>query len=618
MASSSGVSASPAIISKWRPLPGAVIRVFGDLRFRIDGQLLALAFAPDGTACSVEEPGILRHWAADTGQELSKATLTDVDLLWAFSPDAKRLASGTDDLSLWDVASGRLLATLSQPSFLTALSFRADGRFLAAGYEDGIVRLWEVASGSLRGELEGVEAPISAVAFSLDGKSVAAAGEDKTIGLWNAGNGDFRGRLLGHSDRIQALAWHPGGKLLVSGGWDTTARVWDTTTLETTMLLNGHGDVVSALAFSPDGQLLASADSNNTVWIWDHARCKSKFALQGHAGEITCLAFRRDGQQLLSGGQDRRLILWDVSAGRNLTPTADAHSEVGRLDLSADGRRLAHANGSNVVRVWDVHGGTSLFEAKHASDIYAVASSPDGQWLATGDLRGQIQLWSVPQKRVVRALEMHKHGVTGLAFSADSRTLASAGGTDGYVYLWSLTNFEPVLLVPVATDRCTVETIAFVPGTNLIAAGGMEWLSTRSSEGVICLWDHVERSKVMSFAMGTSRLAARPDGKQLAAATLTDSVCLWELESQTLTAELIGHQASVTGLAYGRDGDLLATGSTDGVVRLWDTESGDCLGHLDLESPICDLALSVDGRWLFTANANTTCTMIDAARLTRR
>jgi WD40 repeat protein len=609
----SSTSASTISPSGSRSISPAVVRVFGDLQFRIDGQLFALAFAPDGSAWSVEEPGILRRWNAETGQELSKALLTDVDLLWAFSPDARQLASGTDDLSFWDVSDGQLLATVSQPAFLTALSFRFDGQVLAAGYEDGVVRLWQ--SGALKAELAGLDAPVSAVAFSPDGKSVAAAGEDKTIGLWDTATGDFRGRLIGHSDRIQALAWHPRGKLLVSGGWDTTARVWDTTTLETAMLLNGQGDVVSALAFSPDGQMLASADSNNTVWLWDHARCKSTFALQGHAGEITCLAFRGDGRRLLSGGQDRRLILWDVVAGKNLTPTADAHSEVGRLDLSADGRRLAHVNGSNAVRIWDVQSGASVFEAKHSSEIYAVASSSDGRWLATGDLRGEIQLWSVPEKRLVRKLEMHRHEVTGLAFRPDSTTLASAGGTDGYVYLWSLTTFEPNLLVPIATDRCTVESIAFVPGTDLIAAGGLEWLTTRSSEGIICLWDHVERTKVVSFPMGTNRLTVRPDGKQLAAATLTDSVCLWDLVSQTLTAELIGHQAGVTGLAYGRGGELLATGSEDGSVRMWNTHTGDCLGVLDLEFPIRDIAFSSDGRWLFTANANTTCTMIDASRV---
>jgi WD40 repeat protein len=183
------------------------------------------------------------------------------------------------------------------------------------------------------------------------------------------------------------------------------------------------------------------------------------------------------------------------------------------------------------------------------------------------------------------------------------------------VYLWSLASFEPSLLVPVATDRCTVESLAFVPGTNLLAAGGLEWLSTRGAEGVICIWDFVQRSRAMSFAMGTSKLAVRSDGKQLAAATQMESVCLWDLTSQSLAVELTGHEATVTGLAYGRGGDTLVTGSDDGSIRLWDTQTGRELSVLDLESPIRDVAYSADGRWIFTANANTTCTMIDAGRL---
>src|SRR5437870_4462653 len=80
-----------------------VARVFGEPNLHADNDLLALAYATDGTLWSVEEPGILRRWAAD-GRLLGRHFLSDLETLWVFSPNAELVASGSDDLVVWEVA----------------------------------------------------------------------------------------------------------------------------------------------------------------------------------------------------------------------------------------------------------------------------------------------------------------------------------------------------------------------------------------------------------------------------------------------------------------------------------------------------------------------------------
>src|SRR5207237_112650 len=106
------------------------------------------------------------------------------ETLWAFSGDGRLLASASNDLSLWHVESGRLLATLAQPSWITALAFAASGRRLATGHDDGGVRVWDLTHGALTGDLAGHDQPISAVVFSPDGRRLASAGEDRVLRLW--------------------------------------------------------------------------------------------------------------------------------------------------------------------------------------------------------------------------------------------------------------------------------------------------------------------------------------------------------------------------------------------------------------------------------------------------
>src|SRR5262249_52806360 len=84
--------------------PTHATRVFGTARFHANGDLQALAFTADGSIRSVEEPGVLCHWNATTGQPLLRQHLSDVETLWVFSSDGRLLASASDDLSLWDAA----------------------------------------------------------------------------------------------------------------------------------------------------------------------------------------------------------------------------------------------------------------------------------------------------------------------------------------------------------------------------------------------------------------------------------------------------------------------------------------------------------------------------------
>ncbi len=643
----SGSPAAPA--GPNGPVLGSpILRVLGETPFCLDGELLALAFAADGTAWSVEEGGVLRQWDLAGGLR-RKHALSDLEFLWAFSPNATLVASASDELCLWATASGQLLGTFGEfeeSSWVTAQAFRPDNRLLATGHDDGSVRLWSFAGGEQHGRFEAHDRPISCLAFSRDGRRLAVASEDKTISIWDALSARRVGLLPGHTDRVAALAWHPYRAELVSAGWDGMARVWNVDTLEPVILLNAHEELVSALAFSPDGRLLACADNNHVVWIWDADAHRPLHLLGGHAEGISALAFHPDGKWLLSGGRERRLMLWNVSADdllkeaggrRNDEKRAGDSSssfilppssfrvgqpvaqfpqsvDVARISPHPDGRRLACVSGGPAVQVWDALEARRLFQIDQP-DAQALCFSPDGEWLATGDAAGRVHLWSVEQRHQRQPFQTHGGGITSLDFSLDGRLLAAGNGTGGCVYLWSVPDFEPVLLIPEATERGTVEAVRFVPGSSMLAVAGLNWLSGADPEGVVCLWDFAGRRKLISFECDATRLAARPDGAQLAANTGDGTICFWDLKRLRLSSERIDHGSTIRGLAYDPTGRFLASAGDDGVVRLWRAESGTPAGSLDRDTPIKDLAISSDGRLLFTANSNLTCYVVDVRHI---
>jgi WD40 repeat protein len=600
-----------------------VLRVFGDLCFHADGDLQALAFAADGHLWSIEDLGVLREWNPSTGQQLRWTSLSDLETLWAISPDTRLIASATDDLTLWEVSSGKILDSLQQPSWVTAVAFGPAGKLLATGHDDGVVRVWDIASRSLRFEFPGPKKPISALAFNAGGTLVASAGEDRTICLWETDSGRLVGTLKGHTDRIQALAWHPTDHRLVSGGWDTTARVWNTQTLEPIILLNGHADQVTALTFSPDGGLLACADSANAIHLWDAEAGKILHVLKEHEEEIRCLTFAPDGQRLASAGADRVIHLWDARQGRLLSGRGNPTLQRTQMAITPDGSRLASTCGGAGLRIWDIRGSESEIRPQEDGALHVLAGSSDGKLLAGGGGDNRVRVWETSSGKLQGYLEGQKGKVAAAAFSPDGTILASASDVDGMVWLWNIQTREPVLVIPEAADACTVETLAFHPQGRYLAVGGIDWLATGGSDGAICIWDIQQNCSVAVLDRGATRIEFDAKGRWLAAASLRESICLWDMdalirdpeENALPVRELTGHTESVTSIAFSPDGNRLASGSDDRTLRLWNVQTGDVEAVCPLDTPIKALVFSPNGRYLFTGNGNTTSYQLEINRL---
>lgn len=603
------------------PPASLIRRTFGEPLFHTEGEVAALGFTPDGHLWSVDETGALCLWDLQ-GRLHQRHFLSDLETLWCFSPDAGYLASGTDELILWDLRTASILQRMDQPQWLTALAFSKDSKWLATGHDDGTLRVYHVEPFATRHNVVAHGSPISALAWHPNGQQLATAGEDRLIRIWDLDSLKCLYTLPGHTDRIPALAWHPTEHYLVSAGWDTTARIWQPPHREPLMLLNSHSEQVLQLAFSPDGQFLVCADSEDVLHIWTAPRDgRVLHVLPGHRDEIRALAFSADGAYLASGGADAVIHLWQPATG-HLVAGLDSNDkppllylpEVQRDHGPAQPARLGcGVNGS--VQLWEIASGKPCVEAPRSQDVLAAAASPDGRWLATSGTSPQIRVWDALTYQPHVTFEHTRGPLPRLCFSPDSRRLASASASDGLVWLWELGQTEAILVIPEAAASCTLEALAWHPNNRWLAVGGLDWLMTSGADGAICLWDIDTREKIVEFEGGVVDLAMDPTGRLLAGAALRRSILVWDLQTQELAFELGRDHEPVHAVAFSPDGNWLVSGGADHTLRVWSTLDGRQRRGRELESAIQALAFSSDGKSLFVANANTTCYQLDFACL---
>ena len=279
-----------------------------------------------------------------------------------------------------------------------------------------------------------------------------------------------------------------------------------------------HGGGVRTVEFSPvDASLVASAGESNVIKLWN-LRNNTVRTLKGHTAIVNSVAFSPNGELLASGSDDRTIKLWNVRNQQNIATFQHDNARIKSLTFSPDGHFLA-TGGDRHVKLWNVGDWTEIVTLRHEAWARALVFSPDGRFLAAGkghEGPGIVTVWNVQTRQVVATLEGDSNRVRTLAFSPDNSILASSG-RDRQLKLWNVSNWELLSTIPHA---------------------------------------------------GEYDIAFSPDGKMLAS-TNNGYVSLWWVEDGARVARLPGPTDWRHPVDFSHDGNFLAIGAEDGIIRIW-------------------------------------------------
>ncbi len=571
----------------------------GPIELSGNAPLHLAAFSPDGRWLLMKPEGknlILSRVEPWSPQDLPGTE--DVAVL-AFSPDSQRFVSGGVDAAVQvrdvEAPSQARFTCDGHDKTITFLKFGPDpGQVLIGDREteyiwtlsdrDGCSPAPSPSPSGLSCELASAS-PTGELACTPDGRWWVLSTPEEPPRLYertNGGVGRSIAQLAWHGSAVLGVTADPRNRRLITWEKQGPARLWtlaaeDPAAGPEPLVLNrqsGVGDQpITMVALAPEGHWLAMAGGGHMARLWDlssERRGQSLGLRCGDSQEIALTAASPDGRWLAGGGAAGSLCLWDLS-NRGLsalgTPIGIPPEPRERLALGPERQWLAISGGGKPLRLWKLA----------ATGKYEQVVLPEASRMDTKAL---------------------------MAFNPSTeRPWLIAGWPDGKVQGWDLSKLPP-RIVPMARHRAMVQAVTF--------SSNGRWVATVGKDGRAQLRDleNLNDLGISPDEEGVTVVVFSPDSSELVTGSMNTTVKVWTLPEPNaiglpkplLEAELRGHVAGVTALAFGHDShQWLASGSVDRTVRRWDineSNPGATGAVLPGRASILYLAFTPDGNHL--------------------
>jgi WD40 repeat protein len=622
-------------------LPPHVVRVFGESRMRHADRVNSLAYSPDGNRlASASRDGTIKVWDLGNGIEVATyrghidqpddPTKNSTNVLGAtdvaFHPKEKVIASSSgNQVHLWDPETGKPVKTLlnigKTDKPIKGIAYSPDGKFLAVGGDDGILRVIESDTGKAKYTSPSRNARIEHVAYSPNGNMIVVGDSNTQVAVYAPALPNQLAMAVQGVDlgEVMGVAFTADSGAVFTCGRDGKARLTagpkpdGTSAGNTATKLRdyvGHTGAVTCLAVVPAGTFLITGGEDKTVRIWEVASGKQLRSFQGHMTRVTAVASRGDGKQIASASEDGAVRLWDLNTTDDHRALTEATDSLWAVAFSPDGKRVAAAGSDLSIRVYNPETGkieATLAGAK--SPVTSLAFFPDSNRLVAAGGDQVVVIWDVAKQKPIKELRGHESAIMSVAVSEDSKLIVSGGtlgdrtvrgfSPDGDKALWTW------------TARSPVSAVAIRKGMRHVAVGLADGsLATLDISGPT----PKETSQPIHVA-GVAGVAYSPDGLRLATVGGDGIVRVWTVAENGAVTQLVrfdgqakpgmpGVFTPLTAVAFSPDGRYVAAGGADAIVRVWDIETKSEVrglrGHVEW---VTSVAFSPDGRYVASVGA---------------
>lgn len=487
----------------------------------------------------------------------------------------------------------QLVVAQSDLSLLLAIeAFRTNVNTVTTS---GLERVLAKAPGPIQFFPVGTDSIVDVAVDPVRGR-IATIREDGRIELWSlTSSGVSIQPFATHPMGARAIAFDHEGNRLATAGGDSSIIVWDSSNGQQIRVLAGHGDIVTSVEFSPDGTTIASAGWDGQVISWDVGTGETNATMGDHTGVVTAVTFSPDGKTIASSGWDQSVIVWNPVL--DTRTRLEGHSAVvNDVLFNPKSGLLASAGGDGEIRLWDVEGGTNDSLAGHESSVDGLAFDEGGDRLASVDVDGEVLLWNLLTLQIEDSFINPRDSASGQI--ASSAAVAFLPGAESIASV--VEGGRPVVWDVVGRSALGTR---IVKPDSLVQAGAAdargEFVAAIGADSKLRVWDtNTWESGPVLDLPGQVKSAALGGGNDLLAlGTQEGSVLLFDMR-RGVEVSRKDLASEVTAVAVASSNDFIAIATSDGVVTVWPHTMTSPIAMLEIGAATRALAFDQEGEIL--------------------
>ena len=592
----------------------------------------------------------------------------------AFTLDGKNLLTASSDGTaiLWNLETGLPIRQfVGHEGSIQCLCLTSDARRFMTGGDDGTARLWDIPTGKCIHVFRGHKAAVETVCVTADGKNLITGSLDTKAVIWSMRTLSPVRILEGHTDRVSSICMSPDEEKVITADYGGDIRIWEILSGKLIKVLQ-YPDLINRVCTTPDGNLLAAyGDNSSRLWSlegkclrvyryhqstmlrivaeeensfvagchyvnsrsvrenatklslvascsfvaapakgnyffstgWDGTCRQISYdgvemrIFKGHNGPVETVMISPDGK-IATGGWDEQCLLWGIETARPKKAFKSWTKSVNSLALTPDGQALVTAGARSAI-VWDLKEGYPKFTLSgHAGRVNAVAYSPDGRYTMTSSSDHSVIIRDA--ETATREGIFECSTTVSQAICSPDMTLMAAAGLDGSVTLFDFRSRMPIRKL--GEHGRGLSCVIFTPDSNRIAVA--------SGDGTACMYDVRTGRQVLCLVHDDEVrcMSINENGSLIATGSLNGDLRLWNLTNgQMIFTIRTAHQGGVNAVAFDLRGDRIISGGHDGLVRVWGCAEPQCKaigrGH---RGEVTSIALSPCGKRIFSGSEDHT------------
>jgi WD40 repeat protein/serine/threonine protein kinase len=563
----------------------------------------------------------------------------------AASPDGTRIAAASSiGVFIYEYKTLELQKQLDTRSWVSAVKFSPDGKLIAVGDRDGLIRLWETSRWQEVASYSGHSMGVINLAFSPDGARLASIGMDDTLIQWEIDSGKMTQPIPIAVTSVTTVVYSQDSKLIATGGNDFKINLWDVKDLSLKGTVTVSSKVIDMVAIN-NTNTLAVGGADRRVTIFDIANNDKLDQFEGMQFPLSSVVGSPDGGHIAGGDINGGIIVWNKDGNVSWKlPGILASADPGSLLASAhslvfslDGKSLISVLRDGSFRVFDTETWELILSDQSRNlHVSRLAISPDSRFAISQNLNGELKVWDLPNGKILYTLRGELK--TGSPFSPDGKFFALAsdlstvkifGLSDG-IEVYTFNSLQKTNMIQFINRGSQLVTGSEQAAHLWSTVSGQELQTSRSYEGSGCTnindlndnfifyitkYNYAFQNTVVSpglcsfeplgwmnsiaFSESSGR-AAYGGGSKLAVVSLQSAV--------DAGLEMAGvNRKNIVRVAISNDGKLLAAAFDDHTIHIWDTATQNELmllfGH---DNTIMDLQFTPNGNLLLSTSLDGT------------